>query len=88
MNVMGVGSCYASLPFVPCEVCEDGVSHLSGSCLIGLLGASALVVIVDHLVASVPKMPVQRALGVEVLKAFGALVVALLDGRHGVRWSM
>ena len=84
IDIVGVGSCCS------CKVCKDGVSPLLGSDLLltGCLGKSALVVIVDHLVTGLPDVPVQRALGVEALHARGTLMVVLLDGRHGVRWSM
>ena len=88
MDIMGVGSCNAFLPFASCKVSEYGVSHLSGSRIGGRLGASALVVIVDHLVASAPEMLVQSAPGVEVLAACRTLMFVFFDGRHGVRWSV
>ena len=90
IDIVGVGSRNASLPLVACKVCENCVSPLLGPDLLlaRRLDKSALVMVVDHLVASLSEMSVQRALGVEALKARGALVVVLLDGRHGVRWSM
>ena len=87
---MGVGSRQALLHSAACEVCEYGVPPLLGSdlLLMGCLGEPVSVMVINHLMSSSPKVPVQCALGTEALVARGAFMVVSLDGRHGVRWSV